>query len=1852
MKKNESSSWINNQGFNIEAESWLELFHSSVKEHPDKIALIFNKESYSYRTLDDMSNKFAQEILNRCSANDQFIGICMDREPSMLAAMIGVHKAGRAYLPLESSFPMFRLNHMITDSKTNIIITNKVETLSASFTCPQKLHYIDSNNITKNSTVISAYNIKKEHPAYIMYTSGSTGLPKGVVISHGSFLNFLLSMKEEPGCTSKDKMLALTTNSFDISGLELFLPLISSASIHLLDKDAIYNPIKLVHTIRESEVTIIQTTPTVWKVLLDSGFTGHRGMKLLCGGEALSKDLANNLFHTGCAVWNMYGPTETTIWSSLYKIDETLHSAPSIGQPIANTGLHIFDEKFNPVGKGEEGQLWISGEGLAQGYWNNEKLTNRVFCDNPNVKGQRIYNTGDIVYENSAGEIIFVGRHDHQVKIRGLRIEIGEIEQTIRDIDGITDVVVLPQTDHNGNSVLVGYYLSENKSHPLTHKEFRSILLKKLPEYMIPSYFQLMNDFPQTLNKKIDRTAFPEISFDNTQHSNLSHGELKDIIFTIWSRFLNRSDFSYEDNFFDIGGHSMLVIQITGELSKALSKDIEPMFFFQFPTINAQYSELLEDKEKINSSTDDMEPEEFDESEDEFSLAIIGISCAVPGADNPEEFWNMLEMGHTGIKDLSDEELILQGLDPKVFNHKNYVKKTGSLPSTKYFDYKFFGYSPKEAMFMDPQHRLMLEHCHKALESGGIIKDRYSGKVGVFASCGQNRYLLQNILFSSQRKEWSDFQTMVGNDNDFLATRVAYKNNLKGPALTVQTGCSSSLVAVQLAYQSLLSYQCDMALCGGISLNLPLNEGYNHEDAAILSPDGLCRAFDADASGTIFGSGVGVVLLKRLSDAKRDHDPIFAVLNSAAINNDGSDKIGFTAPSVQGQSNVIKDAQSLANITPSEVSYIEAHGTGTELGDPIEIKALSDAFGSSSERTIPCYIGSVKTNIGHLDTAAGIIGLIKTALALHHKKIPASLNYNVPNPKMNIEETPFVVNTELRDWEPINSRRVAGVSSFGIGGTNAHVVLESYEKEYSAPESHSNILIYPVSAKSSTVVEQYKNEMEQFVNDSSDIQKINCAYTLLEGRNTFPYRSFFTTPSLDISPQVNLIPTLKDPETVFLFPGQNAQYPGMTKELYRSNVTFKGHLDKCLRVIDKETGWNSLELIFDSKINGTVYTQPILFATEWALGKTLIDYGVPCDMLIGHSLGEYAAACLAGAFQLEDGLKLVINRGRIMAGATEGRMLVAAVSLEDIKTYLPESMDIAAINTNRQMVFAGTEKQISEMEKILSNREIKFKLLDTKSAFHSHLMDPILSDFREVLDTIEFLPLKRPVVSNLTGSILEEDYIYNSDYWIEHLRKTVLFEKGIDTIKHKKDLVYIEVGPGNVLSRFVQSITQNSDKAIIQTLPSISSQEDDHLYFINSLGNIWKAGVDISIEDINKIQGGKRISIPTYPFEKNELWIDPDTTVNSSLDNKSKNRSKNTTTIVDGLSMVIMTLTDIWKRVLGYSDIDRKQNFFNLGGDSLLATELVSQINSSFKVNLQLRDILLFPELEKMAEVIQEKDNSPVKVEDEFPILFPVQTKGSLTPLFLVAGAHENRYYNDETRESSYEEDFLRYFSSLISFLGNNQPIYGFRPKGIFWGEKHHKNVYDMAATYIKELKKVQPVGPYIIGGECVGGSVAIEIAQQLVKSGDVVKHLILMDTPRPSLKTKIVEEYEPIKDRFRTIVKGRDPRPVMKAIRQELHRLIKIYFPMTKNQRAKIHVSESSLFYQRILLGYKVKKYSGDVTLIVNEEWNRLKPNLLWDREIFPNLGVHVVPGNHSTRLSEHGKISGEIINKNINRE
>lgn len=881
-----------------------------------------------------------------------------------------------------------------------------------------------------------------------------------------------------------------------------------------------------------------------------------------------------------------------------------------------------------------------------------------------------------------------------------------------------------------------------------------------------------------------------------------------------------------------------------------------------------------------------------DQQEYGASIAVIGKSGRFPGAASLSQFWRNLSAGIESITFFTDEELLSEGIDPELLRHPNYVKALGYLENADLFDAQFFGFTPHEARLIDPQHRVLLECAWEALEDAGYASDD-PGIIGVYASSSMSRYM-RNLWFNPEVLKSSDgLQLLTGNDKDHVAMRLSYKLNLKGPSICVQSACSSSLVAVHLACRSLLTYECDMALAGGVSIGVPFKNGYVYQEGGIASPDGHCRAFDAKANGTILGYGAGIVVLKRLFEAIEDGDNIQAIIRGSAVNNDGSNKVGYTAPSVDSQANVIRSALAVARVPSESIGYVEAHGTGTVLGDPIEVTALSKAFRSGSGRSAPCAIGALKTNIGHLDAAAGIAGLIKTVLALEHKQLPPSLNFETPNPKAGFETSPFYVNTTLSEWYSDGSPRRAGVSSLGMGGTNAHLVLEEapeFEPVKCARASHLLVL----SAKTQAALECSSVRIADHLEASPEVRLADVARTLQMGRKPFPYRRGVVCGSI-----AEAIERLRRPEkewsahghaesrtlpVVFMFPGQGAQYPGMGAGLYRSEPVFRKHADQCIEFIRKRAGIDLTPILYPDRpfaesdafeVSQTRITQPALFVTEYALAKLWMHWGISPEAMIGHSVGEYVAACLAEVMSLEDALAIVAKRGVLMQQAPPGAMMAVSCSVKQLEAFANGAISVAAVNTPANCVVSGNAAKIAELETVLVKENISCQRLATSHAFHSGTMDPIVGHFQREMAKISLRAPKIPYISNLTGGWVTDEIATDPVNWAGHLRSTVRFADGLATLNSAGQRVYLEVGPGRSLSSFVKRCCQDKPPVVVSSITRHEPWEQESRTVLASLGKLWTAGVQVNWQRQYSATEARRISLPTYPFERQRYFVEP-----------------------------------------------------------------------------------------------------------------------------------------------------------------------------------------------------------------------------------------------------------------------------------------------------------------------------------------------------------------------------------------
>lgn len=979
----------------------------------------------------------------------------------------------------------------------------------------------------------------------------------------------------------------------------------------------------------------------------------------------------------------------------------------------------------------------------------------------------------------------------------------------------------------------------------------------------------------------------------------------------ICCRVMNLDRIGINDSLKVLGLTSLNVVQILGGLHRELNANLSIAELFSLPTVRDISQRLAQSGSKHGDApsrtsvrcASDRGNKSFDTCN---SIAIVGLSGRFPGAENVAELWNNLVQGKCSIVDIPEDQLNLPS-DSPLRKNPNLVKRAASIEKPEYFDAKFFGIFPKEAQVMDPQHRILLECCWHALEDAGYQPDNVPVPVGLFAGCYMDTYILASLASNPQLLEslansfhGGDLQTELGNDKDYLVTRVSYHLNLRGPAMTVQTACSTSLVAIAQACQSLILRQCDMALAGGVTLKLPQNRGYLYAEGGMVSPDGVCRTFDAKARGTVFGEGAGMVVLKRLNDALADGDDIYAVLKGWGLNNDGRAKLGYTAPSTDGQYHAIRLAHQMAGISAETIGYMEAHGTGTALGDPIEVEALTRAFRKTTDEKQFCAIGSLKTNIGHLDVAAGVSGLIKVCLSMRNELIPPSLQFETPNPNIDFENSPFFVNTQLRPWKRSEKVRRAGLSSFGVGGTNAHVVIEEPPDVSMFPSSRTELL-FPLSARSPSALKKLRHQLADYLESNPAACLGDMAYTLQTGRKKFNYSQLLMAQSSDAlirqlrqqdeDAKSSRHQVRRDVPSVWMFPGQGSQYMNMGRELYEREPVFTEALNECFTILEPLLGFDLREKLFgdtnprDDSANSvtlrnTEFAQPAIFCVSYAYARWLMACGVQPHVMVGHSVGEFVAACLGGVFSLTDALRVVVFRARLMQQLPEGTMLAVRTDEHTARRILQEmslteDISIAAVNSPVLCVVSGMVESISRFQTALETQGIATIPLHTSHAFHSAMMDPVIEPFAQVLSEIQLSPSQLPVISSVTGQPLTAEQACDPMYWARHLRETVRFSAAIGAAAKSQRCVLIEVGPGQTLSTLArQQPGLEEGQVVLAVSPHAKQQTSPVRQLWSALGSLWQEGVAVDFSGAYRCEQRRRLHLPGYPFERQRYWFD------------------------------------------------------------------------------------------------------------------------------------------------------------------------------------------------------------------------------------------------------------------------------------------------------------------------------------------------------------------------------------------
>ena len=1568
--------------FTHHPESLINLFTEKVRKYPNRIALITGEKKETYAQINAKVEQLTCRILKRKIKANECVGLQLERSIDLIVGILAILKAGCAYVAIEPNYPKKRKEFIFNDAEISLLLTSSY--LPCDYDANLEFLFVDES---ENDLDIKHLLLEASNPfdlAYIAYTSGSTGNPKGVMIENHSVVNVLLDLERRFPMQEHDVFLLKTPYSFDLSVSELFGWFIGKGSLLISQHGSETDPQLILDEIETYSVTHVNFVPSMFRLFLErlddkSNLAKIHSLKwIFIGGEKVSTDIYEKFsaLNINARLECMYGPTECTLWATHYSIKNFSKKINiPIGQPLNETRCYVVGKNMQLQPIGIPGELCLSGAGLARGYVNLEQMTHEKFVLNPFFKEsdpahyRRMYRTGDLVRWLPCGNLDFLERIDFQVKIRGLRLELEEIETVLAEYEGIIQAVVVVKKEPNKADILCAYYFSD---FAISEANLRKYLANILPTYMVPSFFVHKKEWPLTHNGKVDRQT---LSADNSYRNNMTpkqihpKTDLERKLVSIWKETLSINNVGLDDNFFELGGHSLSLIQMNNKIKKSLNLDLPISLHFQLPTVR-----LLAEYFSKNKTTPMVDRKFlFKRSKKTIykDIAIIGMSINVPGAQNIYDFWDNLVNERESIHFYQDHELMQLGVPSSTLEDSHYVKARGRLDNIEYFDPTFFDYTHTETRMMSPQLRSLYQGIWAAFEDAGYFPNSDSSKFGLFLGGSDEFEWYKKVLFGSENYV-DKYQAFTLSSNHFLATRIAYKLDMKGPAFSALTACSTTLATTHLACQSLILGECDIAIAGGVTIELPNEGGYFYQPGMMFSLDGHCRPFDAKAKGTIFSNGLGLVVLKRLDQAIIDGDSIYAVIKGSAMNNDGLQKLGFTAPSVKGQAEAIQSAYRVANIDPETVSYVEAHGTGTLLGDPIEVNSLTQAFASTQKQF--CILGSVKGNIGHTDTAAGIVSLLKVALLLKNQYIPGTVNYEKPNPEIDFQNTPFVVKSKGIEWKKDKKRPLfrAGINAFGVGGTNVHMVLEQAVKlKRSNAPSPFNLLVF--SAKSTTALLETSKNVLKFLHKNSKINVSEVAWTLQIARKPFRYRktlvidnNFFLKPIDTILSELQQSATHEvqaDKKTIyFMFSGQGSQYAGMGRDLYYAEdqhgiaCIFRQFLNQVFDLLPKTKQKKYIDIILGNKnphkINETEFSQFAIFSISYALARTVISLGIKPDGMIGHSIGELTAATIAGIFELKDAVAIVLMRGRIMQKQKPGRLLCVLADVTLVENELDPDLWLALDNTTNNCVVGGSMSAVASFEKKAENLGWVTSPINTSHAFHTPMMQEASSEFQKILATYEMHEPSIPIISNQSGTWATKNEMSCPEYWAEQILRPVNFSKCLAEVLKDQKVVFIELGPSNILCSFANShISKTSEQHFINLLRHPKMAQNDILHINQKLGELWCHGLEIDWHTLKGEAIYRRVSLPTYSFDKIHFPIDLSTELRVSDEHLPP------VLIVENLEHMQKIIIDAYKTVLGLNTISLSQNFFSLGGDSLKAASLIATLNNQLSIQTDIKTI-------------------------------------------------------------------------------------------------------------------------------------------------------------------------------------------------------------------------------------------------------------------------------------------------------
>ena len=1576
------------------------------QSRPDAVAVCCGNDTITYAELLRRVSRLASRLRALGVSDEDLVGVVLDPSIDLVVALLAVLHAGAAYLPLTAGQPQERLQFMLDDARPVALLStrNCIGRLP-----PQQLPclWLDEPDASAG-TGCPPSQPAKDALAYVIYTSGSTGRPKGCQVTHHNLVRLFTATQAQFGFGPESVWTLFHSYGFDFSVWELFGALLHGGRLVVVPREIARSAADFHNLLVREQVTVLNQTPSAFEALVD--FDQQCGLpptalalqQVIFGGEALELHLIKPWLERHGdqkpQLINGYGITETTVFVTFHRVLSTElgggHSS-LIGRPMADLTVYLLDEHLREVADGEVGEIFVGGEGVCRGYLNRPELNQARFVDwraGPTHPTQRLYKSGDLARRHPEGELEYLGRSDQQVKIRGHRIETGEIEHRLALHPGVRAAAVIARPGAAGSLQLVAYIVPSLQRASV--ESLRQHLAQTLPTYMVPAAFVDIERLPTNDNGKLDVQALPPPA---TQRPELAQaheapaGALEATVCAAFGHVLALEGVGALDNFFELGGDSLRVQLVLAELSPVGAGARHAVTFFQDPTpralANAIAASPATPGETPASPPDPAAPGRPAEDN---AIAIIAMAGRFPGAQDVEAFWQNLRDGVESITHFGDTLDASVPADLRADPH--YVAARGVIDGIEAFDASFFGIPPAEATLMDPQQRVFLELCWECLERAGHAPSDCDVPVGVFAGCYNNSYFSQHVQAHPDLvAQTGAFQVMLGNEKDFVATRVAHRLNLTGPALSINTACSTSLVAIAEAFFSLREGRCDMALAGGVAVTCPPRSGYLHQAGSMLSPDGHTRAFDAHAQGTVFSDGAGVVLLKRLPDALADGNPILAVIRGAALNNDGGAKASFTAPTVDGQAAVVAQALRCAGVDARSLSYVEAHGTATPMGDPVEVAALTQAFAHSTTDHGFCRLGSVKGNIGHVVTAAGAAGVIKTVLALQAEELPGTLHYVAPNPALDLANTPFVVQAQRSPWPRTASPRRAGVSSFGVGGTNAHVILEEAPLQPPGdPVGGSQLIV--LSARNKAALEASGLQLATYLEAHSQLVLADVAHTLRVGRVAFAERLAVvadTPAAAALALRATAGPgrvcrhTLaSSPPTVWLFPGQGAQYLGMGRQLYAQLPTFRRAFDDCQQALASHVDLLALMASNSAdNLRRTANTQPALFAIEYALAQAWLALGLRPAAMIGHSVGEFVAAVLAGVMRLPDALRLVALRGQLMQDQPTGAMLSVRLGATALQPQLPPGLVLAADNAPQACVVAGPSDALVAWQVQLEAQGVATRLLQTSHAFHSPMMDAALPPFRKAMAAVPLSPPALPIISTRTGRRLLDSEATDPEHWCQHLRDTVQFSASVQAAQASfGSAVFLEVGPRDMLGSLVRQ-HRRADMPAPVAVSSLAEQPDTELAAWQlAVAQLWSMGLPLALETLDERPQRRRVRLPTYPFQRKRHWVDaaaamsaasgpaPVAAVPSPLPETSPLPSPQPLTadltMPDPLLQPMTALSDQVRTVLDevagleVSNDELDVALVELGLDSLSLTQVALQLSKRMGVDISFRQLM------------------------------------------------------------------------------------------------------------------------------------------------------------------------------------------------------------------------------------------------------------------------------------------------------